>query len=322
MTTTTDPIMTADSPVTMLANTDTMSGWSEEKKAEFSNLFEQRTEIARILCKITVSKLANMARSRHFISEYHLTKLQRATGWQPMPEYRYHYQYKVQECGRDIDEIIRIADERAKALLAELPPLKKAVQVIDAQTAANLDKIDKLKKKAEKLQEELEELPCTIDMEDPEFQDMTVRQFRAEVKTLFDKRNKLIDSINKAGSEAHNLEIAVSKALYKGLPGLSEAVVDVLKVHIERITVLDQMKRRVTEQVKFGDSEAATGLLAQFEKDEAEVSTELKSKLNAAMSSLKEKVKALPKKKRATKAVAGKKTTKKKTAKKRSRGGK
>lgn len=308
--TTPDTIMDADNPVTMLAQTDTMAGWSEAKKNEFTELFEKRTRVALYLCEITVSKLANMAKARHFISDYHLAKVQRSHSWTPEQEYKYTYHHKIENCGRDYNEILRIADERARTLLSELPPLKKAVQVIDAETAKKIEKIDKLKKKAAILQEELEQLPTQIDMEDEEFQDMTVRQFRAQVKELFDSREKLVKSINKMGGEAHTLEVAVAKALYKGLPGLSDAVLDVIRAHLDRKVVLDQMQRRVTEQVKFGDSDAATELLAQFEKDEAAVSEELKDKLNAAMDTLKTSVKALTKKK-SKKLSSAKKGTKK-----------
>jgi hypothetical protein len=298
-----DTIMEAESPVTMLAQTDTMSTWSDQKKAEFSDLFSRRTKIARILCELTVSKLANMAKRRHFISDYHLTKLKRSHSWSPVQEYKYRYECDIRECGRDPEEVIRIAEQRAKALLSELPPLKKAVQVIDAETAKKLTRMEKLQKKAEADKEALEELPRQIDMDD-EPETMTLKEFKAKVSNLYEQRKKLMRAINKAGQEARDLEIAVSKKLYKGLPGLSEAVVDVIKAHLERGTALDQMQRRVTEQVKFGDSDAATGLLAQFEKDEANVSDELRGKLNAAMASLKASVKALPKKKRTKKAVA------------------
>lgn len=320
-----DTIMDADSPVTMLAQTDSMSTWSDEKKDEFARLFEQRTQIALYLCEITVSKLANMAKARHFISDYHLAKLQRSHSWSPQDEYTYSYGGQIRACGRDPKEIFHIADQRARTLLAELPPLKKAVQVIDAETAKKIEKIERLKKKAEGLQEELEKLPRQIDMADDAYQDMKVREFRTEVEKLFKARTKLVEDINKAGDEAHSLEVAVAKALYKGLPGLSDAVLDVIRVHLERKVALDQMQRRVTEQVKFGDSEAATNLLAQFEKDEAAVSDELKDKLNAAMASLKASVKALPKKKRTKKATkslsSAKKATKKTASKKRAKKG-
>jgi len=324
VTTVPDTIMDADNPVAMLAQTDSMSTWSDAKKNEFAELFEKRTRIALYLCEITVSKLANMAKARHFISDYHLTKLQRSHSWAPVPEYMYSYAHEIQDCGRDPEEILHLADQRAKTLLAELPPLKQAVRVIDAETAKKIEKIERLKAKAEGLQEELEQLPAQIDMADDEYQDMKVSEFRAEVQKLFDTRNKLVKDMNKAGTEAHDLEIAVSKALYKGLPGLSDAVIDVIKVHLERKTALDQMQRRVTEQVKFGDSEAATDLLAQFEKDEVAVSDELKTKLNAAMASLKASVKALPKKPRAkktSKALSAKKATKKTASKKRAKKG-
>lgn len=310
----TDPIMESDNPAAMLAQTDTMSDWSDEKKKEFAGLFKKRSTVARIICAITVSKFAKMCRSRHFISDYHLAKLKRSHGWSPDLEYKYDYGNQVRDAGRDWDEIMRLADDRAKALIRELPPLKKAVQVIDPETAKMLAKIERLEKKAETEKQALEELPTSINMEDDEYQDLTIRQFRVQVKELFDERKKLFKSMNKAGEEAQKLEIQVSKKLYKGLPGLSDAVVEVLKAQLERTTALDQMQRRVTEQVLYGDSEAATGLLKQFETDETAVSDELKGKLNAALATLKASVKALPsKRKKTTKALSG---GKKKAAKK------
>ena len=300
-TTSSDPIMSTEDPIALLRNADAMATWSEDKRKDFVDVFKKRSKIARILCQMTASKIANMASARHFISEFHLSKLFRSHGWAPDSEYKYLYQHKVQDCGRDYEEIVRIADERAKALLAELPPLKKAVQVIDPDTAAMLDQMASLTNKAEKAQAALELLPRQIDMADPEYQDMKIRDFRKEVTMLMKKRKDLLTTINESGQQAEQLEITIAKRLYKGFPGLSEAVMDVILAHVERATALDQMKRRVGEHVMFGDSEAATGLLSQFEKDEANVSDELKTKLNAAMASLKASVKALPKKKTAKK---------------------
>ena len=303
----TDQIMDAENPVAMLADTDSMASWSDTKKTEFADLFSKRTKVAGYLCEITVAKFAHMAKLRHFISDYHLTKLERSHGWDSSREYKYRYHAVIEKCDRDVDDVLHLADQRAKALLAELPPLKKAVRVIDPETAKKLDRLEHLQTKAEEHKEELEKLPRQIDMAEVD-QAMTVAQFQVEVKTLFKHRNKLLGAINKIGEEAHTLEVAVSKALYKGLPGLSEAVVQVILTHIDRVKALGQMARRVTEQVKFGDSGAATDLLAQFEKDEVAVSEELKGKLNKAMAQLKASVKALPKT-RKTKAVSAKATT-------------
>lgn len=306
MTASTDQIMDSGDPIALLKQTDTMATWSEDKRKEFVQLFENRTRIALILCKMTASKIANMASARHFISGFHLAKIYRSHGWSPDAEYKYQYSHNIECCGRNYDEIARIADERAKSLLAELPPLKKAVQVIDPDTADMLNDIDRLTKKAEKAKGELESLPRQIDMADVD-QKMSVEEFRKEITALIKKRKRLLETMNEAGAEAQVLEISVAKRLYKGFPGLSDAVMDVIIAHVERAVALDQMQRRVGEQVMFGDSDAATGLLSQFEKDEAEVSEGLKAKLNASMAALKASVKALPKKTAKKKALAAKK---------------
>jgi hypothetical protein len=299
--------MDSGDPIALLKNTDSMATWSEDKRKDFVQLFNNRAEIALILCKMTASKIANMASARHFISNFHLAKIQRSHGWSPDGEYKYEYSDSIRSCGRNYEEIARIADDRAKSLLSELPPLKKAVQVIDPDTAQMLVDIERLTKKAEKAKAELESLPRQIDLADVD-QKMSIKDFRKEVTALIKKRKRLLESMNEAGNEAHNLEISVAKRLYKGFPGLSDAVMDVIVAHVERAVALDQMQRRVGEHVMFGDSDAATSLLSQFEKDEAEVSDELKTKLNASMAALKASVKALPKKKKAgAKALPAKK---------------
>lgn len=101
---TTDTIMQTESPVSMLAQVDSMSTWSDQKKNEFAELFSKRTEIARIICVITVSKLAEMAKKRHFISDYHLTKLKRATGWEPSLDHGWRLRDQIEDCGRNVDE--------------------------------------------------------------------------------------------------------------------------------------------------------------------------------------------------------------------------
>lgn len=307
--TTSDTIMdsSTESPVALLQQTDSMATWSDQKKQEFKQLFEQRTAAARCLCEITASKIATMAAARHFISDHHLGKLDRKYGWSPTPNHSYYrFRGLADEAGRDFEELQRIATERAKTLLAELPPLKKAVQVIDPDTAKMLDEVERLTKKGNVAKKALEELPRQVEMSTVD-QNMTVGQFRKEVAALIKKRHKLLDTMNECGAEANELEITIAKRLYKGFPGLSDAVMDVLVAHLERSTALDQMQRRVGEQVMFGDSTAATELLRQFEADESAVSDDLRDKLSAAMEGLKASVKALPKKKRSKKAVKGKK---------------
>lgn len=296
---TTDALMESTNPSSMLAQADGMAQWSESKKNEFCSLFEKRAKFARLLCSLTASKFAEGAKRRHFISEYHLDRLERKTSWRPSTD-KWNYEGSAAATGRSWDELERLAGERAKTLLKELPPLKKAVEVIDVETSKKIGRLDLLKKKAQELVEQIEELPTSIDMDDVD-QNMTVGEFRAHVKLVFEQRKELVLKLNKVGKEAQDLEISIEKKLYKGLPGLSDAVIDVLEAHLDRDKGLSQMERRVTEQVKFGDSDAAMGALSQFEKDEEEVSQTLKNGLDKALSALKASVKEKAKERRALK---------------------
>ena len=118
-------------------------------------------------------------------------------------------------------------------------------------------------------------------------QDMTIGAFRAIVRDREKERRRLITEMNECGKEGQELERQISKALYSGLPGLSDAVVDVILSHRERAAALDTFGRRAVEQIKFGDSEAAMSLLKHFEQDEITVSDTVRSKFTEALAQLK-----------------------------------
>jgi hypothetical protein len=85
------------------------------------------------------------------------------------------------------------------------------------------------------------------------------------------------------GEELQEMEIRISKALYAGIPGISDAIIKVINEHYERITALGNMCRRVSERVAFGDSAEALSLLSFFEKDEATVSDTIQAEFDAAL---------------------------------------
>ena len=138
---TTDALMESTNPSSMLAQADGMAQWSESKKNEFCSLFEKRAKFARLLCSLTASKYAEGAKRRHFISEYHLDRLERKTSWRPSTD-KWNYEGSAAATGRSWDELERLAGERAKTLLKELPPLKKAVEVIDVETSKKIGRLE------------------------------------------------------------------------------------------------------------------------------------------------------------------------------------
>jgi hypothetical protein len=181
-----------------------------------------------------------------------------------------------------------------------LPPISKVVAIIDAETAKKIDRKDKLQAEGEKLRLTLDEVCGVIRMSDDQYQDMTVRQFRAMVIERDTRRQDLIERMNKIAIEGQKLEEEIAKTLFAGLPGISEAVVEVIRNHIEKAIALDTVNRRVAEQVKFGDSSAAVELLRRFEKDEVEVSEKVGASFKAALEALKVslKTKGKPKSKK------------------------
>ena len=311
-------------PATSLATIDqgAIASWSDEKRADFVSLYQARTNVARYLLHRTAEIFMGKCLGHRFISDRHANPINKKynflaawqtdkTNWQ----LRHNSEQWLDIGGRDVHELEEIAKERATALYKELPPLKKAVEIIDAPTSLLIAKVDKLKKKAQDAADALEDNPSEISMAD--YPDMVIRDFLAQVKAAAKQRRKWADTIHDCGNEARDLEARIAKKLYAGLPGLSDAVVSVIHEHMEKAVALDQLTRRVGESVKFGDSEAAMELLRGFETDEATVSEEMSDKIKGAMEVLKGKVKALSKKKkkksaakRKAKALAAKKGAK------------
>lgn len=286
-------------------STETMHTWSDDRRKEFTKTFTDRTTAARFILAQTAWNILHTARRRKFISEKHLRKIgkfERCYG-DPLEQYNprgqtdwyddgYQNRASGQIGGRAVQELLDIAEERSKLILAELPPLKKAVQVIDKVTAERIDQRDRLLKRGEALREQLEDLSHPIELKDVD-PTMTVGDFRKMVLDQAKRRKQLVEKMNDIGKEGCELEDQINKALFAGLPGLSDAVVKVATDYEERAKAMDQLCRRVNEQVMFGDSKAATNLLERFERDEVQLEGEIKAEFSTAMQKLKEAAKGL-----------------------------
>jgi hypothetical protein len=287
-----------------------IANWEDSKKSDFVDLFHNRVRVARYILEKTAYRVAATAEKRQFISQKHLRKLydsddlRYGQGLQ-FNAYRFADPDKEGQKprwndpktvgGREPSALDAIVELRAKAVLEELPPLKTAVQIIDPETAKLIERKEKLQEQGEKIREEVETVSEPILMADLD-QKMTIGDFRKLVSDRDQKRKQLLSKLSEIGKEGSELEATIAKRLYAGLPGLSEAVVEVIKSHIDRSTALDEVSRRVEEQVKFGDSEAATSLLNHFEQDEAEIGDKVRSQLADAMEKLKLSVKGARKK--------------------------
>jgi len=285
---------------TAIDGTEQMATWSDEKKADFVKTFEKRSYAARLILEMTAEAMMDTASSRKFISDKHVGQIRKANTVTHSCGY---YRDVEEETGRTHQDLYGVAQEQAKAVLDGLPPLKKAVQIIDPDTAKKIDERDKLIAKGKKLRDELVTLAEPIEMAELD-QNMTVGEFRKMVKDREKRQKRIVDQLEEIAKEGNQLENAINKALYQGLPGLSDAVVKAINDCYERSSALDATTRRVAEQVKFGDSDAAMTILQRFEKDEAEVSTDIKAEFQGALKAL--KLAATRKRKTAKKLPKGK----------------
>lgn len=288
------------------AESDAIALWDDTKKRDFVGLFQGRVRVARYLLEKTAHCLKDAAEKRKFLSRKHEREMfPEGTSTYFNGEAHYdktsqprNYNEPATIGGRTTAQLQEIVDARVKEILANLPPLQMAVEILDPDTAAMIVKRDALLERGQATKDALMEASESIIM--AEFDHMKVSEFRAMVKERDAHRKSLLGLLSEIGTEGNALEMTIAKRLYAGLPGLSDAVIRVVKDHLAQSTALDALSRRVEEQVLFGDNEAALSLLRHFEKDEVQVATDLKAKFEAALEELRvavhKKAKRSPKK--------------------------
>lgn len=265
---------------------DALVNWSDEKRKEFVNTFESRVKAAQYILRKTAVTVWGKAFTRQFVSEKHRTAEIGNLSLGPYDNPSGHWNRPNMVGGRAVSELDEIAQERADNVLASLPQLKVAVKYINPELSKMIERKEALVEQGRALLLEANELSGSIDMDDfPE--ETTLASFKAHVKEREKKRQRLVDKMDEIGEEGQSLSKKINKALYSGLPGLSEAVVNVITELLERASALSALLRRVSEQVQFGDSEAALTILSGFEKDELTVSDDIKAQFDKAISALK-----------------------------------
>ena len=284
---------------------DSMVQWSDEKRKEFAGTFDARVRAAQYILIKAAEEVYQKATSRQFLSKKHARKVFGADQYgyfhrndvsHLYDKERNNYNYVIG--GRSLNDLNEIAAEQAKEIMKTLPPLKKAVEIISPEVSQMLISKEKLEKTGQKYLDQLDEISGDIDLDDLD-QSMTLKAFRDFVKGREKKRKALVTKLNEIGEEVSELDEKIAKHLYKGIPGLSDAIVDAINTCTDKSKALSEMSRRVTEKVMFGDSEAAMSILRNFEKDEAKVSDDVRQQLLGAVEAL--KLKAAPKKKGAAK---------------------
>ena len=300
---------------------DGMASWDTPRRLAFVKTLEERGNVHAALAMLEVEALLDIAESRHFISRKHRNEISEKTAkshfrldnWQNLLNYYgTRDRYSQEFCGRSKSELDQIAGDSAKAIAKNLPKLADAVRVIDAATADKIDEARKLRVQLDTHEANLEEL--TTPMVLTEFAKQNPKALASEFVSIVEDRaakaKKLAETMNELGKKGMGLQTQIDKALYEGLPGLSEAVVELAVEKIKSVSALPQMMRRVSETVQFGDSTQATTMLSTFEKDELKLDDSIKEKFAAAMEKLRTAAKGLAAPAKTPKALPKKRSSK------------
>ena len=292
--------------VSGVAHDTAITLWSESRQNEFVQTLQDRMLASRYILERTAGFVLEIAERRKFIGSRHTAPYRpRHSSESVFASYNILRKLcinfpegPVKVGGRAVEDLNEIAEARANEILSNLPSLNEAVKIIDPETAKKITRIEELKKRGQALYDQVEKVsePIVMSELDP---NTTIGAFLGMVKERNKQRRDLLGRLRDIAEEGAELEQAVDKKLYSGLPGLSDAVISLVKEHVERSTMLDITIRRVEEQVKFGKSAEAVELLRHFENDEKAISGSVAEKFKEALTKLKLSVKkgrALPKK--------------------------
>jgi hypothetical protein len=100
---------------TAISRTGQMAEWSDEKKADFMKTFEKRSAASRLILEMTADAILSIAAARKFTKHVNQITKTVSCGYRDIEE----------ETGHTYQDLYKIAQEQAKAVLGGLPPLKK-----------------------------------------------------------------------------------------------------------------------------------------------------------------------------------------------------
>ena len=255
-----------------------LTNWSDDRRKDFACTFADRVRASRYIMAETVRLALAEAQRRGFVPGSVANKVK-------VPCVNHDDSNWDQYGRRKREEQAAVAAERARALLAELPTLQRALAVIQPGTARKIDRRDALRDQAKAMHEEyaaLSEVRMLADL-DPE---MTVGRLVKDLKAQAARRRELLAKIDEAALEAAELDRQVGKSLADGIPGLTEAVVEAISGVAAQCEAMEVVARRVHEKVMFGDSKEAMEILRRFEQDESCADSDTSAKIRAAVAAL------------------------------------
>ena len=263
---------------TSLLGTEQMADWDTARRQAFVSTLHARAVNNATVLQLTAQKILSAAHSRRFISnaQFCAENNPRANSTYGLSE----------EQRRTHEELDNLAEERAQDIINQLPSLKDALRVMAPELLAPMAQKERLTEAAENLYRKLDELSQPIDIADMD-QAMTLGAFQAHLTSVDKARKQLVAKLDETAEKVVAIERQIAKALVRGVPEISTAILEAAKAQTDRATQLGVLSRRMGEQVMFGDSTLAMNVLKQFEADERELSTEFKSMFASALTRLK-----------------------------------
>lgn len=271
-----------DSLVKLVEN-DSIVNWPDDKKNDFITLLKKRGSVSGYLLTSIAKRIYQEAISRKFIKEnkkeFHCSK---------------YFDSDKTWCrlnntvgGRNLQDLEEIIKEKSDNILAELPTMKFAIQILKPNLVGSYDQIEKLTKEINKIIKENNKIKEDISDIENFDETKTMKEYKEYVKTQMELYNEGVLKANSKSLERITYKNKVDKALIKGFPEIAESIEEIVEKLLEQATTVNIFLRRIEEKVKFGDSALALDLLKNFEKDEKETSSELKDTLKSIKQKLK-----------------------------------
>lgn len=224
---------------------DAIVAWSDDKRREFVGTFTNRVKASQYIYLITGKRLLKKAQERQFISirQYEEAKAKAAglpveslIDKKPGDACYYSGYEELREAAivgsRPVAELNTIIDQRCEEIIKSLPHLKKAVEIISPETAKLISTRDRLTEEANVIVQELEVLCADLDIDDLD-ESMSLKDFKQLARDRYEKREDLKAQLAKLGERTKELQIKIDKFLYSGIPGLSDAIVEVAVSNFE-----------------------------------------------------------------------------------------
>ena len=296
-------------PAVLQEGIDQLSTWTDAKREAFCRTFRQRTEFAVLALCGTAQLLWDEAVKRYFVS---VTAVRPVFPNEGVAEFEpqwsgatldrvdvtergsSYYHTKSEEklperIGRPGEELGQLVRDRVTELIDQLPASQTVIRIIKPEVAAQMKKLSALEARLLETKGQLNELLEDVNVDEFTGKGMLLDDFLKLLKERQREKERKCATVGRLGKEIGALRDTVNKALYKGIPELERATIATVEDLRQKALVLGQLDRKISETVRFGDSEAAMKALEQFEVDEIELAPAVEARFKGLVAEIRSK---------------------------------